>query len=526
MKKMQSFSLLLMMLLSQFATAQYDIGGLSVQLSEIHNSRDYDGYLGFTKGSSHDYFLLGYENGEYKCERFDSALSSMKVYPLESAARGEFQHYFDINSWNGEVYAFGLVQRKGKDQTELFYRKFNRDSLHFDKKVIFDSSLIREDLRLDDYNVFMIFSADSSKLLVFQDVTDFIGKNDRVVLHVFDQDLKPVWGEHLVMPHDRILTQKLQAEVNSDGTVYLLSKINEPPADTNSEVNLRHYFELSVYSKNKSTSSYITLGRRIISDARFQWVEKEQAAIGGYYTYENKNTIAGVFALKIDLNAQRIINESVVDFQADFMAQHEPKGKRKKMIKKASRKDHFEFEPYDVQSVMVETDGSITVIGERFFSYITSGTSQFTRQALTEHFYLGNILIANFTPELNARWMELIPKSQYMLHSLETSASYSVVSSSIATFFIYNDHQKNLYYKNSGSLYQWSSNTANSEITVARITSEGRYDKGILPDTFDERWMINTTFTRSISSRQFALELMRNTERRIAVVTIGESSLW
>ncbi|HBH05337.1 MAG TPA: hypothetical protein DDX92_01885 [Flavobacteriales bacterium] len=526
MRKLKLISFHLAFLFSQITIGQYDIGGISVEFSEIHGMRDYDGYLGFAKGQINDFFLLGFESGDYKCEWFDSSLASKRVFSFKPAIKGESIHYFDIYGLNDEVYVFGLYQQKGKERTEVFYRKFNRDSLRFEEKVVFDSSLVREDLRLIDYNVFLIFSADSSKLLVFQDVMDFSGKNDRVVMHVFDRDWTLVWGDYLVMPHDRILTNKLQAEVNSDGTVYVLSKINEPPTDTDTEVSLRHYFELEVYSKNKRNTSYITLGNRIISDARFQLAGEEQAAIGGYYTYENKNTMAGVFALRIDLKAQKVLEESVVDFQAEFMAQHEPKSKRKKIIKKATRKDHFEFDNYDVQSVLVESDGGLTIIGERFFSYVTTGTSQFARQALTEHFYLGNILITHFTPELNARWMELIPKSQYMLNSLENRASFSTVRSDLATFFIFNDHQKNLYYKNSGSLYQWSSNTANSEITVARITAEGRYNKGILPDTFEERWMINTAFTRSISSNQFVLQMMRNSEQRVAVVTIEESSLW
>jgi hypothetical protein len=194
----------------------------------------------------------------------------------------------------------------------------------------------------------------------------------------------------------------------------------------------------------------------------------------GFYSENGKLSIRGTFFLSIDAETKEIKTKSFKEFDIDFITQNMTERQAEKAKKREEKGQDVEMYEYDLDKLIVRSDGGAMLIGEQYFVKTVTYTQYIGGRTTTRtvtYYYYNDIITVNINPVGDIDWAIKIPKRQMSVDDGGFYSSYAMAINKDKIYFIYNDNPDNLGYSGVGKV----SNAAgrNQVVMVASVNSKG-----------------------------------------------------
>jgi hypothetical protein len=171
------------------------------------------------------------------------------------------------------------------------------------------------------------------------------------------------------------------------------------------------------------------------------------------------------------------------DFTIDDIVQAMSEKQASKTQKKIEKGKNVELYEYDLDELIVRSDGGVVMVGEQYYVRVVTVTTTDSKGNTTTrtiyYYYYNDIIVVNISPEGNIEWVERIPKLQYSTNDGGYYSSYVLTVVNDRLLFVFNDDPRNAFYKGVGrpETYRRGENGA---VLLVEIDTEGNQERHTL----------------------------------------------
>ena len=357
------------------------------------------------------------------------------IYSQELIAEGAGGKALDfLGAYNigNEPYIVTSFYNKEKDFRYLMTSKINDDGKV--SKPVKISEYPTDSPREGSFE--LIFSKDSSKVLVVNKLPTKRKENEQFSFVVLDQNLKEIWKAKASLPYETRDVILGDYAVDNNANVFVLATVDVRGSDD----VIQEIFEY----KNGSSGSkrYKTnLKDKIINKLRILPDNSGNiVCVGQYSSLQEKGNIfrlsrtstMGTIFFKIDGDKDEIVNKSINPFSQETFAYFE--------VKKSRQERGLGIDNLSLWNVWISDDNSIFMDFER--EYFIQTTDYRTHQT-TINYYSQSDLLVRTTPEGKVVYETTIPKAMSS-HNDKTGLYHVVSHKGNQVFYVYNDNPKNM----------------------------------------------------------------------------------
>ncbi len=357
-----------------------------------------------------------------------------KNFVYEGLVETQGKYYFFYSSWSG----------KKTKQERLYYREIDFKSGTFKgeaKKLIDYNGRLTNFYRTKSYHFTLgmknenvpkfniLVSKDKSKILI-QYLKKLEGKEvlDIIDVNVFDISFNKIWSKTYTIPYHWRKMTMVDNLIDNEGNIFMLTSI------MNKSKKGEEYYHLELFKMNNNLNKIaitpIQLDNIFIDIVILNQLNKKELILAGYYqnTVDN-NGPNGFFIQKISKTGELISNKKY-EISAEIINQY-----KRKAIKKKKGKPYDEFA---INHIIINTDNSITIVGEAYYSYSVSSPDG----GYSLHYY-NDILVSKIKPNGDLDWIKKIPKRQRGSNNGQGGMSYTYFKRNDNLYFTYIDNIKN-----------------------------------------------------------------------------------
>jgi hypothetical protein len=245
----------------------------------------------------------------------------------------------------------------------------------------------------------------------------------------FDKDMNEIWKKEVKMPYSEAEIEKLGYTVDNKGNAFLL--LRQKNDDTKNPLELM---------KIKGDAEIETI--KIDAGGRFlpKGLKMQEGANGKIYLagyYGGRMAIEGVYIA--ELGDSGIENEKFNKIPLDVINQYRKDEAQEKIKEKAATGEPVGINNLKLDQIVVNEDGTLTLVSEVFFVVTIPGVS-----SATNRFFYREVVLSKISDTGDVLWIKKLIKDQRRLESYSGSyGSCNVVAYSKAT----KEPRKDLSYK-------------------------------------------------------------------------------
>lgn len=397
----------------------------------------------------------------YSVEVFDKQLKSTKKVIVVLPQTSLETTIKEVLVIQDELFVFYTLLDKSSKTKSAYILKLYSDT---EPIKISESSFER-------YNNQPIFNieVDSLNLLIVTTPAYNKVQNQQFKVNVVDLNLNPVLDETIQLPYPSkdFSLDKIQYAYND---AFILGN-NTSEKDY---LNPKSFYLIRHQSASKSIKEIeLTLPSKWITSATFEIAKDSSLYIGGFYSNDQKFSVAGTFYLKVDLRDNSILKQSLKPFSKELLSKLLPPRK----VKKGKELSAFYF-----RNFVLKNDGSVVFVAEQYYKTTSAYTDM--RTGITDYstnYYYNDIILINVNPLGEISWAKHIPKKQSSINDYGQFSSFALASNGNDVFIIFNDHPKNILSINRDERLRFLSNPYRSMPVIAKVSSNGDITYNKLP---------------------------------------------
>ena len=333
----------------------------------------------------------------------------------------------NVMEHNGRYFVFYTLWDKPNKTEQLFYREVDFKGGAFLGE---GKRIVAVDQKIVGGYTFN-YSNDDSKVLIQYRLKPTIrsdSKNyDVIGLAVFDQNLFPIWTKEVVMPYTEKKMNNIDYSVDGLGDAYILTTVyndNTTDEKKRGEETANYHIELLKISSTSAeiAITQIQVGEKFINGIWLFESPENYMFCAGYYTNKgNYDSVDGIFIFKIGKEGKSY-DVKTYEIPLEIINQYISERAQRKNEKREEKGDDQGLNNLDLKKLIVQPDGSIVLVGERFHieerSYYDFQTK---RTRTTTIYHYDDMLITKIGSDGQLAWMKKLPKRQ----TLTTSSSHS-----------------------------------------------------------------------------------------------------
>jgi hypothetical protein len=363
-------------------------------------------------------------------------------------------------------------------------------------------------------------SRDSSKILIYYNLPYERGEAEKFGFKVYDNGMNELWSEEIILPYEDKLFSIEDYKVDNGGNVHLVGRLYKEVYKTKRRGNPNYTYQvLSYFDEGKNFKEYtISLDDRFLTDLQVAITDDQNIVCGGFYSDKGSFSIKGSYFLKVNGETKEIMHKSFKEFGIDFITQNMTERQEKNKKKKESKGKTVELYEYDLDDIVIRSDGGAMLIGEQYYWYTTTTTTTNsnggTSTTTIYHYVYNDIIVINIDPEGEIVWTEKIAKRQHTTNDNGFYSSYALAAVGSNLYFFFNDNPKNLEYTGSGKVY--GMNGKKSVVTMVELDSDGKQERESLFAAKDAEVMARPKVCEQISSKELILFGQKKKTQRFA----------
>lgn len=411
----------------------------------------------------------------------------------------------DVLYLNSQLYLFTSYANQSHGKVYLFMQKLSDRQMRptGSAKKIVEGPLTRNQYgRTFDFK----FSADSSRLLVYNQIPSASKEPERFALHVFDRNMELQWEREVILPYPDEQFAIREYRVDEEGKVYLMGAVFEPGA-RNRRVS-SHYLVLEYKPGDMAPVEWkINLENKYITDLTFRIAKNGDLICSGFYSERDALSAKGVCYFRLDALTNRVVTQTWQPFDFELRAGDlSNRGRQRAFEAEASGDDRKSAELYrfNLDELVLRTDGGALLVAEQFyveerFNRFWDGTIQ-----VTYFYHFNDLVVVNIQPSGAIEWAVRIPKEQVSIDDGGYFSSYAMATVRDRLYFVFNDNGRNFDANNRPGQF-FSFNGSQGVIALAEVRKDGSFSVSPLPLKQDGNITARPRISRQIGSRLLLL---------------------
>lgn len=386
----------------------------------------------------------------------------------------------DIISLKGKLYIISSRFDKKRDKNLLFAQAVDKSSLSAAGEP---AEVLEMDMsskyRLPNCGI--VYSPDSSKMLLHGSLTFQKGREERFNVSVWDSQMKLLWKKAVVLPYPENELIVEEYRLDNDGNAFVLAT--------------RKQTERYIFAWRNGGTDFkeykAAIDQKQISGFTIHTLANGDLQCAGFYSEREEDQVKGVFAYKLKAEDGSVYDRNIQAFDASTLTSDLSERRQDKAVEKAREGENVkkELENYRLQNLLMRPDGGMVLVGEHTFFSQVSYYSGSDWKSSTVRFF-DDLLVAAIEPGGQLAWSCKIDKTQ-------TTGGLNGYIPIIA-----GDHL-HFMYKN---------DEPGAEIQVATVSADGHVSYA--PLTKDEDATLNTGAALKISADTLAFRTTSKKEHR------------
>lgn len=420
--------------------------------------------------------LLSYSS---EIQFYDKNYSLVAEEEFEPEVNGKDSYVERIIFWNNELFVFHSYADKKTDENTLYLQKVDKKSLKLESQITEIASInFSGKTRRNSGNYNVIVSDDSSKLLVYYQLPYDKGEPEQFGFHAFDSKMNKLWSKDVTLPYEEELFSVADYTIGNDGNVYLTGRLYNDRAKIKVKGEVNYSYKVLSYKNdgNDFQEYALDLGDKFITDVRIGTFPNGDLACAGFYSDKGVYSIKGSFYLRIEGNSGKALQTTTNQFGIDFITQNLTEKQEKKAKKKEEKGKSLELYEYDLDNLIMRSDGGVVLVGEQYYVRVVTTTTTTanggTTTRTTYHYYYNDIIVVNISPEGQIEWAKKVAKRQHTVNDNGYFSSYATMVHGDKLYFVFNDHSMNLNYDGTGKIY-WMNLGKKSMVTLVEVNAAG-----------------------------------------------------
>lgn len=379
----------------------------------------------------------------------------------------------DVLYLNNQLYLLTSYANQSHKKVYLFMQKLSDRQMRptGSAKKIAEGPLIRNQFgRAYDFQL----AADSSHLLVYQQVPTGSKDPERFVMHVFDRDLQLKWEREVMLPYPDEQFSIREYRVDDQGKVYVMGAVYE--AGMRNRRLASHFLVLEYQPGDLAPVEWkIGLDNKFITDLTFRIAKNEDLICSGFYSERDGQSAKGTCYFRLEAATHRVVIQTWQPFDFQFRAEELSNRGRQKAFEAETQGDEkraAELFRYNLDELVLRTDGGALLVAEQFYvqeryNRFWDGTIQ-----VTYWYYYNDLVVVNIQPSGAIEWAVRIPKEQVSVDDGGYYSSYIMATVRDRLYFLFNDNSRNFDPNNrQGQLFSFSG--SQPVIALAEVRKDG-----------------------------------------------------
>lgn len=418
-------------------------------------------------------------------DRFDNSLNPSKSIELELTEEGKKSYLEEIVHLDGKLLMFTSYPNQRTKLNALFVQPVNKQTLLPDntKKQKLAEINYEGNSKRNSGSFSFRLSQDSSKVLIFYSLPYDYRDPEKFGFLVMDKNLNVMWKKDITLPYRDDLFDVESFKVDNYGNVYLLGLLFKDVrrAKRNGEAN--YQYKVLAYTDDgaNETEYAVSLPNKFLTDMQIGIRSNKDIVCAGFYSDNGTLSIRGTFFLSIDAKTKEIKTESFKEFDIGFITQNMTERQAEKAKRREERGQEQELYEYDLDKLIVRSDGGALLVGEQYFVKTVTYTSYINGRPSTRtvtYFYYNDIIVVNINPDGNIAWTVKVPKRQTSVNDGGFYSSYAMAINKDKIYFVFNDNPDNLDYTGVGRVQETV--LRNQVVTVASVNAKGEMKRQLL----------------------------------------------
>jgi hypothetical protein len=414
-------------------------------------------------------------------ERFDNQLNLAKSIDLELVEDGKksFLEYF--LHLDGRLWMFTSFPDSKSKKNVLMARPVNKQSLMPDN--VRKKQLLATDFggRRAKGGFTFRTSNDSSKVLIYyslpqQDPVD----PQKFGFMILNKQMEMLWQKEIMLPYRDDLFDIESTKIDNNGNVYLLGLLFKDRRREKRKGLPNYEYKVLSYTNNGETSNEfaVNLPDKFLTDMQVGARANGDIVCAGFYSESGTLSIRGTFFLSIDAKSKEVRTKSLKEFDINFITQNMTEREMDRAKKRDGKGQEVELYEYDLDKLIVRSDGGAMLIGEQYFVRTRTYTQYMGGRPMTQtttYYYYNDIIVVNIDPQGNIDWSVKVPKRQMSIDDGGFYSSYAMAINKDKIYFVYNDSPDNLSYTGTGTVSNASGR--NRVVMVTSVNSKGEMSR-------------------------------------------------
>jgi hypothetical protein len=437
------------------------------------------------------FYVLKYEYGglfagsKLNLDRFDNNLNPAKSIELELTEEGKKASMEHVMHLDGRLLMFTSFANQRTKRNTLFVQPVNKQTLMPDntKKQKLAEINYEGNSKRNSGSFSFRLSQDSSKVLIFYSLPYDYRDPEKFGFLVMDRNLNVTWQKDITLPYRDDLFDVETVKVDNYGNVYLLGLQFKDVRKTKRKGEANYQYKVLSYTDNGSVVKEYSVGLpdKFLTDMQIGIRSNKDIVCAGFYSDNGTLSIRGTFFLSIDANTKEIKTKSFKEFDIGFITQNMTERQAEKAKRREERGQDQEMYEYDLDKLIVRSDGGALLIGEQYFVKTVTSTTYINGRPSTRtmtYYYYNDIIMVNVGPNGNIDWSVKIPKRQTSVNDGGFYSSYAMATNKDKIYFVFNDNPDNLDYTGVGRVSETP--TRNQVVTVVSVNTKGEMKRQLL----------------------------------------------
>lgn len=383
------------------------------------------------------------------------SLDELKLIKAEAVSlkfEKRLRTFHELLKVNDDIYLITSYLNKAKKKNYLFAQKFKSNLEVSDNLIKIGEMDLRNIAKEGLFDIEI--SRDSSKILVYHDLPQKRGENEKLALIVYDSQFNELWNKEISIPYPSNKFKFEEYRISEEGDVFLLGVKFYDGANDRRRGKPNYEYVLLTYLQEGTKSKEYSLRdpSKFITDLTFEPTKKGEIVCSGFYSEKSVYTIKGTFFMRLNVLSEEIMVSNFKQFDFDFVTINYSDNKRDRAEKAANRNDkkrEAELYKYDLDDIILRSDGGALLIAEQYFveeyytgSALRPGLSPNINDRVFVYNY-NDIIVVNINPDGSIAWSTLIPKTQVTRNDGGYFSSYSKAIVRDKIYFVYNNNRRN-----------------------------------------------------------------------------------
>jgi len=394
--------------------------------------------------SNNVYYYLNTFKGQFKNTYFnylveyDRKKNTHNLLEITKNSGDDKLTYLKYDTINNEFHYFSYLHNRKDKKLYLYVDTYDYVKLIKKNEI---KKVVEVDLSDKGSEVLNVFLIHDNGRFMFR-YTCNSNKGRFYGLEVLNRNMDKEWSTYVMAQTEEGYNIESNYRIDNEGNVYAIQRNFEKGSDINLHYD-RSRVWVVCYPKDgtKPISQPLLLkDKNFIPTVQLSTNYKNEVICAGLYSMPGTESVVGAFSFIIEPLLTNIDHINYKEFSKELIVKGYDTKKAEKDINSIINKKDFEKNfGYNLNKIHYRNDNGFDIIAEKYYKVIETQIDNGVSYEAYHYHYYDDLWVLNFNPDGTFKWIQKIPKYEYVINNYNLIGSYFLYYDQNNSFnFIFN----------------------------------------------------------------------------------------